>query len=619
MKKLISAILCFAMLAGCFSASATTLGEAQANIWKSRRGGIEAEQKESFDTALVEYNKFIEYASYLEKNNGENHWENIKGISALTNHLEGTPELYVEAAKPADAKFYGAKYEPRYGAFVGKCDEFAPGKESAYLLYVRFGSETVKAFEYMLPENKDIYLVVCWNLPNENKSDLDMVNSGSMDEYIISNLKHISSMPQKILLRFGAEVNCWDMPSDKAQRDAYIESYKSAFRRVTKYARQYAPNVAMVYSPNDISNWYVDAEDFYPGDEYVDWVGISTYSNLTSAAEFERANPNDAYYCRGYYDNPIVKIKNIVDSFGDTKPIFISECGFAYGSSDGLQTEAHAVEQMNKFYSYVTMVYPQVKGVMLFNAQPGNLKYKLSGSAALADTYNRLLTSNISFGTLLDGGSRGYTRFATFNEKTDKLRLHLYAEFPTPDKTSVGYSLDGAGVPHMTTPPYSATVDVSKLSQGRHVLKVAVSNGGYYREKEYVFYVGAGNYVAQTEQGAKNSPVTVTLDGREIQFTQPPVIDNGRTLVPLRAIFESLGATVDWDASTKTVTSRKDGKTVVMQIGSDTMSVNGAVKTLDVPAKLVNDSTMVPVRAVSEAYDCNVTWDGNTRTVVIVR
>lgn len=627
MKKIISAVLATILVLST-SVSALTFDEAQNNIWKSYIAAFDYEKAGDYDLALNEYNNFISYATYLQDNAGQDHWENIKGLGAIAQHLSMKPELYVESANPADARYYGAKYEPQYGAFYGKCDTFDNENETAFLLYVRFGTEEVGGFSYMIPENEDIYLEIAWNTPTENKQELDKINSGAMDEYMIRNLQFISTLKQKVLLRFGAEVNCWALPSEKAERDAFIESYKAAFRRVASFARQYAPNAAIVYSPNDISNWYVTVEDFYPGDEYVDWVGLSMYSNLDASAKFERANTYDAYYCLGYYANPIVKIKNVVDAFGDRKPIMVSECGFAYGG-DALQNIENATKQMKRFYSYVTMVYPQVKGVMFFNANVGK-QFSIETSNELRAAYSEATKSNISFNALKTGNKKGYTRFSTLNERLTRLNVHLYADFPSEQVTSVGYALDGKGIPHKGTYPYSTYIDVSQLSIGRHVLNVAISNGSYYTSKDYVFYVGPGNYVGQTEAALSqpaSDKITVTLNGLPIEFPQDPVIYDGRTLVPLRKIFESLGAKVDWIAETKTIISQKGNKRITMQIDNNVMRIDDDItdtvaertEILDVPAMLINGSTLVPVRAISNGYDCGVDWNGETRTVILTQ
>lgn len=119
--------------------------------------------------------------------------------------------------------------------------------------------------------------------------------------------------------------------------------------------------------------------------------------------------------------------------------------------------------------------------------------------------------------------------------------------------------------------------------------------------------------------------ITVLLDGQAIEFDVAPIIENDRTLVPLRAVFEALGAQVDWDAEHRSVVSVKDNRFCTFQIGNDKLWISTAtaagsdtvVNTLDVPAQIKDDRTLIPLRAVSEAYECKVDWDGATRTVTI--
>ena len=111
--------------------------------------------------------------------------------------------------------------------------------------------------------------------------------------------------------------------------------------------------------------------------------------------------------------------------------------------------------------------------------------------------------------------------------------------------------------------------------------------------------------------------VRVEFNAMEVEFDQPAVISENRTLVPLRKIFELLGAEVSWDEGTRTAISEKDGKKVTISIGSRQMYVNGEPKELDVPAKIINNRTLVPLRAISEAYTCDVSWDGNERVAGI--
>ncbi|MDY4975384.1 MAG: copper amine oxidase N-terminal domain-containing protein, partial [Clostridia bacterium] len=107
----------------------------------------------------------------------------------------------------------------------------------------------------------------------------------------------------------------------------------------------------------------------------------------------------------------------------------------------------------------------------------------------------------------------------------------------------------------------------------------------------------------------KNDEV-ITLD-------VPAQVQNDRTLIPLRAIFEALGAQVDWDEETQTVTSERGGITIKLTIGSDKLYRNDEVITLDVPAQVQNDRTLVPVRAISESFGCQVDWDEEAQLVTI--
>lgn len=112
---------------------------------------------------------------------------------------------------------------------------------------------------------------------------------------------------------------------------------------------------------------------------------------------------------------------------------------------------------------------------------------------------------------------------------------------------------------------------------------------------------------------------TVYYNGKKIKFDQIPVIENGRTLVPLRAIFEKIGAEVLWDANTQTVTATKDDVSVSLTINSKTATKNGVPVELDVPAKIVGGRTLVPVRFISDCFEVSVEWDDVMRKVILTK
>ncbi len=111
--------------------------------------------------------------------------------------------------------------------------------------------------------------------------------------------------------------------------------------------------------------------------------------------------------------------------------------------------------------------------------------------------------------------------------------------------------------------------------------------------------------------------IKVFVNGNQLTFDQPPVLMNDRTLVPLRAIFEALGAMVTWNDESQTALALKGDLQLFVKIDTTVMMANDKEITLDVPAQLINDRTLVPLRAVSEALGCTVEWDDATRTVTI--
>lgn len=105
--------------------------------------------------------------------------------------------------------------------------------------------------------------------------------------------------------------------------------------------------------------------------------------------------------------------------------------------------------------------------------------------------------------------------------------------------------------------------------------------------------------------------ITVYVDGEQIGFDQPPIIQNDRTLVPMRKIFEALDAQVVWDEKEQTVMAIHNEDIILLHIGEAGLYKNGAlVYTMAVPAQIINDRTLVPLRAVAESLGASVGWDG---------
>ncbi len=112
-----------------------------------------------------------------------------------------------------------------------------------------------------------------------------------------------------------------------------------------------------------------------------------------------------------------------------------------------------------------------------------------------------------------------------------------------------------------------------------------------------------------------DNPITITLDGKLLQTPVDPMIVNDSTMVPFRVIFEALLMDVNWSEALQKVYAMNDEKTIILTIGSDKMLVNTEIKTLPAVPFISNGHTLVPVRAISEAMGCDVSWDVEKRRV----
>jgi quercetin dioxygenase-like cupin family protein len=113
---------------------------------------------------------------------------------------------------------------------------------------------------------------------------------------------------------------------------------------------------------------------------------------------------------------------------------------------------------------------------------------------------------------------------------------------------------------------------------------------------------------------------TITVNGREEPIDENgtiPLIQNGRTLLPVRAVAEAMGGVAAWDGATRTVTLTHDGDVIRMVIGSATLYLNEAPQTMDVAPVIINSRTMLPIRFIAEGFGYDVGWDGASREITI--
>ncbi|WP_164985083.1 leucine-rich repeat domain-containing protein [Ammoniphilus sp. CFH 90114] len=148
-----------------------------------------------------------------------------------------------------------------------------------------------------------------------------------------------------------------------------------------------------------------------------------------------------------------------------------------------------------------------------------------------------------------------------------------------------------------------------------HSITVGVMKGEW-------IYIDLGDEKIKYDGTQKQSvqgemPIDILLNGYPQHYDQTPVMMNNRTLVPLRGLFEALGAVVEWDPTTNTAKATKDSDVISITIGSRQASHNGKDVILDQEAKMINGRTMVPLRFVSESLRATVNWNGESKTISI--
>ena len=172
---------------------------------------------------------------------------------------------------------------------------------------------------------------------------------------------------------------------------------------------------------------------------------------------------------------------------------------------------------------------------------------------------------------------------------------------------------------YLVGPSGTFTADIP-LTQGVNTIIVRAEDKlGNYTVKTYS--------ITYTPSTSKTTIITLTIDSPYINVNgisqkidaqgSKPIINNGRTLLSIRTLIESLGGQVEWDAKEKKISIYLNGHSIILWIGKTTAIVDGSKATLDVAPEIINGRTYLPLRFVSENLGCTVEWDGTTKTITI--
>ena len=512
-------------------------------------------------------------------------------------------ELYIQG-DVSNLPYFGARLEPKDGAYLGMIAETSGNfwPLGSYLTYI----DAMNQPDLYYPANEiikanDSAVMVGWTI-----NSLDEVNYDT----VRSVLNTLAGYNKPMFIRFANEMNVSSLGDDP-------ERYIEIFRNVANMVHEY-DNFAVVWSPNDLGALDRPFEFFYPGDEYVDWVGVSMYMIKYFQGKADTSYKDSVYFMTGDYAWATNRIKPIMDFMaknGINKPVMISEGGVPTNTNHDTGLEAWGAPRMRDMLWNLVMKYPQIKMINYFNNHRANEaeRYDINDYQYAADIFAEVKTSG-----LYKTGVNAPSDFALIPANSGEIidisansTLYTLAHVPNKPDIAVNYAIDGEWCHSSDKIPYKFSFsNIGSVSDVQHTLKIWTED----LIKEYVFY----KHGSKIRFGADFEPeIKVVIDGETLETDQSPIIVNDRTLVPMRAIFEKLGASVDWNESAQAVTAVKGEREISLAIGGDVMRIDGEAKTLDVPAMLYNERTLVPVRAVSEALNCNVNWVGEENTVVI--
>jgi len=564
--------------------------------------GISYATTGDYDNAAKTFRILYEYANQY----GDEFYDYVKASKARMSQYTSEIKMYTNGGQ---STYYGAVNEKKNGVLFGMCANGGTrtklGNESMVLTYQELGQSLI-SYNVGVVRNaasEGIAVEFALNCPKEGT---DIKNIHKMDPY----LKEISDLFKKypdvpIYLRFAAEFDIWTTLAEP-------EEFVYAFRYVSKYFKSRNDNVAMVWSPNQVSNWYIDIDDYYPGDEYVDWVGISLYAQKYFLGDPNQKEENEIVFKSGKNSNPVISVKEIVEKYGNRKPIMLSESGCGHKLvKSGENTTDFAVQRLKEYYSYLPMVYPQIKLIAYFDwyvdAASEKNDFRLSTNTKLQNEYLKLVKGQRFIQDKFSNNTDFCYRPIYNGINVENIfEVSCYAHLYDAAIMGVTYFIDDKYVGMSKEIPYTTMLDASSYS-GNHRLKaVATFDNGKTLVTESTI---------QINNGEKN--ITVEIDDERIYFDQEPILYNSRTMVPMRRIFEELGAKVTWDANTQTAVGKKGDRTVQVTIGQKTMYINNKVIELDTAPFVLSGRTLVPARAVAEGLGCDVEWNEKYNLVSI--
>ena len=411
--------------------------------------------------------------------------------------LDPRTEIYAVTKTPgSDYPYYGAKNEPNGGVYYGRTTQGGTLSDGSFGLvnYSHMTDESAVSFYYSLTDSYDLeywsYLygpalrdgtrafLLYLNFEEEG-AECPRVISGSYDAKLIETFGYLNTLSCPVFVRIGGEVNVWGNQAKPAD-------FIAAYQHVVNIARSQAPRAAMVFSPNYSSANKVDMDIYYPGDQYVDWVGASLYyDRWHHSGDTKR----DEFYGVGAYGDALLNIQQVVNlSRLHHKPVIVTEGG-SCNMYKGTDNSAWAADRMQRAYAFLPMVYPEVKCIISsdYGESWSGIDYSFYTNPTVTAAYRQGVASNAAYVRNYQDKGSYYTKLSAYTGKWEGV-MELAAYSWSSDKQTATWTVDGQVMATAADYPYSFRLDTAALATGSHTVAVTFSDGA---TKSYTFQTTA--------------------------------------------------------------------------------------------------------------------------------
>lgn len=632
--------------------------ESHAKDWKHYTQGVALMKKGNYTGAITAFEKAVaispkastyrQLAISYEKTNQFQKAANTYYTEANIYRARGDMDTYQAVKNLADAlnteiDLYTnqdiqlpqqklGKYEPERGMYVGAYIDQAGSIDNQTDKYNHFNKLTNKQHAVFFNYHR-------YGTPFPTKFAKEVKQAGGAiqlalepgqglnavrdDAYLRQFARDAKASGVPIFLRFASEMNgSW------VAWHGNPKQYKEKFALVHKVMKEEAPNVAMAWVPNSVPVNNID--QYYPGDAYVDWVGLNLYS-----VPFFNGKPNQP----ADHVNPLDLIDGFYQKYASKKPMMIGEYAAShFTSASNKDVTRFGTTKMKMFYRGLQMKYPNVKAIHWFNVDTINganinperrlNNFNILMNASMTKAYSQTLQDPYFLSDVVNGpfvAEEGTNPKVSipFGQNTtlyNSVNGFGFAKTYDPNIGKVVYQLNGKNLSESKEYPYPFYLDHQKLRAGKNELKAIVydSKGRVAGQKAISFKKGP--YMTKAKPNALNLFVgdkTVFTEDGAAQLLAPVYEKNGRSLVPIRFVSETLGASVGWNSKTKQISISSGDKKITLTEGSKVVYVNNKKGTIDVPAEVRNGTTFVPIRFVTEVLGAKVSYDSKTEGIEI--